>query len=95
MFAKDATITHQHYGMDIELEGVDPDDVVNLLTPGEIANVVDLDDMLSALVAKHGIGEVVYALHYICEKPEIITHLYECDPAAVDLFISERKDQEL
>ena len=60
--ADDATIRHAHYGMTIELEGVYPSDVVELLTADEIAEGVDVGDMIAALVKRHGLGEVVAQL---------------------------------
>ena len=60
--ANDVTIRNTHYGMTIELEGVYPSDVAELLTADEIAEGVAVGDMIAALVKRHGLGEVVAQL---------------------------------
>ncbi len=76
--ASDAELRYQSYGMEIEIKGVDPDDIVNLLTDDEIANQVNLTDMLKALISRHSLTEVVSELIEIpgVEVSEVMDTIY-------------------
>ena len=85
--ADDATIRHFNYGFDVEFEGVDSSILVGLVTPGEIAEEVDLPEMLKALVRTHGLGEVIYSLVENNDTTEIIKEIYEADDDAVRSWV--------
>ena len=87
--ADDATIRHFNYGFDVEFEGVDSSILVGLVTPGEIAEEVDLPEMLKALVRTHGLGEVIYSLVENNDTTEIIKEIYEADDDAVRSWVSD------
>jgi len=77
--ADDATIRHFNYGFDVEFEGVDSSILVGLVTPDEIAEEVDLSEMLKALVKHHGLGEVICELVEGNKTEDILNHVYEYD----------------
>ena len=85
--ADDATIRHFNYGFDVEFEGVDSSVLVGLVTPGEIAEEVDLPEMLKALVRTHGLGEVIYSLVENNDTTEIIKEVYGADDDAVRSWV--------
>ncbi len=85
--ANDATIRHFNYGFDVEFEGVDSSILVGLVTPDEIAEEVDLSEMLKALVKHHGLGEVIYSLVENNDTTEIIKEIYEADDDAVRSWV--------
>jgi len=85
--ADDATIRHFNYGFDVEFEGVDSSILVGLVTPGEIAEEVDLPEMLKALVRTHGLGEVIYSLVENNDTTEIIKEVYGADDDAVRSWV--------
>ena len=87
--ADDATIRHFNYGFDVEFEGVDSSILVGLVTPGEIAEEVDLPEMLKALVRTHGLREVIYSLVENNDTTEIIKEIYEADDDAVRSWVSD------
>ena len=87
--ADDATIRHFNYGFDVEFEGVESSVLVGLVTPGEIAEEVDLPKMLKALVRTHGLGEVIYSLVENNDTTEIIKEIYEADDDAVRSWVSD------
>lgn len=93
-FAEDAAITQQHYGMDIKLTGVDPADLVAILSPDEIAAEESLTDLLKALVKIHGLGEVIYSLVENNDTTEIIKEVYEADDDAVRNWAVDTFSQE-
>lgn len=88
-FAKDARIVHQPYGMDIYLDGVDSETLIELVTPDEIAEEVILEDILKALIKKHGLGEVIYTLVENNDTTEIIKEVYGADDDAVRSWVSD------
>ncbi len=85
MFAKSAT----YDGDRIELRGVDSSDIVALATPEEIAEEVNLIEILQALVKKHGLGEVIYTLVENNDTTEIIKEVYGADDDAVRSWVSD------
>ncbi len=85
--ADDATIRHFNYGFDVEFEGVESSVLVGLVTPGEIAEEVDLPEMLKALVRTHGLGEVIYSLVENNDTTEIIKEVYGADDDAVRSWV--------
>ena len=92
--ADDATIRHFNYGFDVEFEGVDSSILVGLVTPGEIAEEVDLGELLVALVAKHGLNQLLYELMDSSETTAILDIVYDADDDitrtwAIDKFASE------
>ena len=89
MFAKDAKIVHQPYGMDITLDAVESEDLIALVTPEEIAKDVNLEDLLQALIKTHGLGEVIYVLVENNDTTEIIKEVYEADDDAVRSWVSD------
>jgi len=85
--ADDATIRHFNYGFDVEFEGVDSSILVGLVTPEEVAEEVDLSEMLKALVKTHGLGEVIYVLVENNDTTEIIKEVYGADDDAVRSWV--------
>ena len=85
--ADDATIRHFNYGFDVEFEGVESSVLVGLVTPGEIAEEVELPEMLKALVRTHGLGEVIYSLVENNDTTEIIKEVYGADDDAVRSWV--------
>ena len=85
--ADDATIRHFKYGFDVEFEGVESSILVGLVTPEEIAEEVDLPEMLKALVRTHGLGEVIYSLVENNDTTEIIKEVYGADDDAVRSWV--------
>lgn len=75
--------TASYHGDSIDLTGVDPADIIALVSPEEIAKEVDLSEMLKALVKEHGLGEVIYSLVENNDTTEIIKEVYEADDDAV------------
>ena len=92
--ADDATIRHFNYGFDVEFEGVDSSILVGLVTPEEVAEEVDLSEMLKALVKTHGLGEVIYVLVENNDTTEIIKEVYEADDDAVRSWAVDTFSQE-
>jgi len=86
-FAADATIRYMSYGMSIDLVDVESEDIVSLVTPEEIAERVDLSDMLKALVKANGLGELIYALVENNDTTEIIKEVYGADDDAVRSWV--------
>lgn len=82
-FAKDCTINNMFYGMQIELMGVDPDAVCDLLSADEVVDSMKCSDLLKALVKRHGLGEVLAELTDAASAESIVKELYEIDSAAV------------
>lgn len=88
-FAADATIRYMSYGMSIDLVDVESEDIVALVTPEEIAERVDLSDMLKALVKANGLGEVINSLVENNDTTEIIKEVYEADDDSVRNWVSD------
>ena len=93
-FAKDARIVHQPYGMDIYLDADESEDLIALVTPEEIAEEATLGELLVALVAKHGLNQLLYELMDNSETTAILDIVYDADDDttrtwAIDKFASE------
>lgn len=89
-FAKTATFD----GDSIELRGVDPTDIVALVTPTEIAEEAELGELLKAIIAKHGLNQLLYELMDSSETTAILDIVYDADDDitrtwAIDKFASE------
>ena len=92
--AEDATITHHGTQMMIALEGVHPEDILGWVTHEDIAEEVDLGELLVALVAKHGLNQLLYELMDNSETTAILDIVYDADDDttrtwAIDKFASE------
>ena len=93
-FAADATIRYMSYGMSIDLVDVESEDIVALVTPEEIAEEATLGELLVALVAKHGLNQLLYELMDNSETTAILDIVYDADDDitrtwAIDKFASE------
>lgn len=82
-FADDCTIEHMSYGMEIQLNGVRPSDLYELLEMDEIIDNLDLAKAIKKLVDKHGLGEVMAELADCASSEDIAKELYEIDRDAV------------
>jgi hypothetical protein len=92
--AEDVTITHHGPQMRIALEGVHPEDILGWVTHEDIAEEVDLGELLVALVAKHGLNQLLYELMDNSETTAILDIVYDADDDttrtwAIDKFASE------
>ena len=94
--ASDATIRHFSYGFDVAFEGIDSSILVGLVTLDEIAEEVDLGELLIALVAKHGLNQLLYELMDNSETTAILDIVYDADDDttrtwAIDKFASDNE----
>jgi hypothetical protein len=82
-FADDCTIECMSYGMQIELRGINPRDIHELLTIEEVADDFDLSKGMKLLVAKHGLSEVLSVLEDCSSAEAIAKELYDINSDAV------------
>ena len=81
------TTTDTGFGMRVYVSGVSHEDLIEFVTPEEIAEEANLGELLKALVKKHGLGEVIYVLVENNDTTEIIKEVYGADDDAVRSWV--------
>lgn len=94
--AEDATVTFHGTQMHVFVEGMPAEELLELVTPEEIAEEANLGELLKALVKKHGLGEVICELVEGNKIEDILNHVYEADDDVVrtwsyDKFASDNE----
>ena len=88
------TTTDTGFGMRVYVSGVSHEDLIEFVTPEEIAEEATLGELLVALVAKHGLNQLLYELMDNSETTAILDIVYDADDDttrtwAIDKFASE------
>ena len=88
------TTTDTGFGMRVYVSGVSHEDLIEFVTPEEIAEEATLGELLVALVAKQGLNQLLYELMDNSETTAILDIVYDADDDttrtwAIDKFASE------